>query len=826
MTFLAAPLLFGLALAGLPVLIHLLNRRRFQVVDWAPMRYLKLTIRSNKRRMQWEQLLLLLLRTLLVVLLVLAIARPLLGKTGLGGWLARRGRTSRVIVVDTAMNTGYRAGGRSALDRAKAAAAEVLANTGSQDAVTVLTTAPGAAPLAREAGPEAAGRLAGAVRDLKPTDAACDWAATFKAVDDCLSTATFPDRQVVLITDLRRSGWRTGGAAITQLADHWAATRVEARVVDVGSRDTADVSLARFAQDDPLALPDAPVKLSAAVRNGTAAAVVGATATLTVDGDRRPVLLPPLPPGATTDVPLAVTLDRPGPHALSLALPGDALAGDALPGDALPGDNVRHLGVDVRDRLDLTIVDGHVGAGPFESAGDFVQVAATVGRAAWQVKRISADDAAAAARLPPADVTVLADVASLPPVAVADLATRVRQGMGLIVFAGEAVDPAFYNDQLYKVGLLPCRVDRRSTGRSAGSSSNSWPTRPPPRSPASRPPPSTACRPAGCSPSTCPPGPTTRSASWPGGTTPRVTRHWSSAASAGAGCCWSRPRPTASGPTGRPTRRTCCSSAPPRSPWPAPTPATPTPSPAARSSSVPTAPSPTPASPRRTTPPPQPVATVNGVLRSAPAVTAGVYTFALDRRRRRHAVAAGLGQLRCRRRRFGADRRTATGAADGRPSNRRSSGSSRASWPPTAPATNCGGRWPRRCSACSWSRPSSPPGWAGRGNVRPPSPGTPGEGWGEGDFDCRKPSDANRPPHPRPPARACPIDAVRGRTSRGETVAVPPRPPSGRVQVPPAAADATVRRRPLLRRPAARHRTGRRLPCGCCEVRRAANRAT
>ena len=453
MTFLAAPLLFGLVLAALPVLIHLLNRRRFQVVDWAPMKYLKLTIRSNKRRVQLEQLLLLLLRTLLVVLLVLAVARPLLGKTGLGGWLARRGRTSRVVVIDTAMNTGYRAGGRSALDRGKDAAAELLANTGSQDAVTVLTTAPGSAPLAREAGPEAAGRLAAAVRDLKPTDAACDWAATFKQVDDCLDTATYPDKQVILITDLRRSGWRTGAAAITQLADHWAASRVEARVVDVGSRDTADVSLAKFAQDDPLALPDAPVKLSAAVRNDTAAAVTGATATLSVDGDRRPVLLPPLPAGATTDVPLAVTLDRPGPHAVSLALPDDALGGD----------NVRHLGVDVRDRLDLTILDGRVGAGPFESAGDFVQVAATVGRAAWQVRRIGADDPAAA-HPPSADVTVLADVASLPPSAVAELATLVRQGMGLIVFAGEGVDPAFYNDALYGAGLLPCRVDRPVDG--------------------------------------------------------------------------------------------------------------------------------------------------------------------------------------------------------------------------------------------------------------------------------------------------------------------------------------------------------------------------
>ena len=327
------------------------------------MKYLKLTIRTNRRRIQIEQLILLALRTLLIVILVLAVARPVLAKVGLGSWLARRARVSRVIVVDTAMNTGYRAAGQSALDREKAAVAEIIANGGSQDAITVLTTTPGAQPIAKEAGPEATARVAAAVRDLRATDAAANWAATFKQIDDALSTATFPEKQLILVTDLRRSGWRTGGAAVTQLADHWAATGVSARVVDCGSRETADVALARLAQDDALALPEAPVKLSASIRNGTASPVVNATATLTVDGDRRPVLLPPLPAGATTDVPLAVTFDRAGFHALSLSLPDDALAADG----------VRWLGVDVRDRLDLTILDGKVGAGPLESAGDFFQ---------------------------------------------------------------------------------------------------------------------------------------------------------------------------------------------------------------------------------------------------------------------------------------------------------------------------------------------------------------------------------------------------------------------------------------------------------------------
>ena len=55
------------------------------------MRYLKLTIQRNRRRIQIEQLLLLLLRIALPVLLFLLLARPVLNPTGpgdAGSWAA------------------------------------------------------------------------------------------------------------------------------------------------------------------------------------------------------------------------------------------------------------------------------------------------------------------------------------------------------------------------------------------------------------------------------------------------------------------------------------------------------------------------------------------------------------------------------------------------------------------------------------------------------------------------------------------------------------------------------------------------------------------
>jgi hypothetical protein len=448
MQFLSPFLLPGLVIAGIPVLIHLLNRRRFVVVDWAPMKYLKLTIRTNRRRMQIEQLILLLLRTLLMILLVLTVARIALSKSSMGSFLARRSRVSRVIVLDDSLAMGYRTEGKTAFDRAKQAAGEILHNTGTQDAVTFLTTAPQSNPLVREASLEDSAKLVSQIQTLQPTDAAANWAGTFKTIDDCLNTATFPQKQLIIITDLRREGW---SSEVTEIATRWAARGVEARIIDIGSHGTANVALLKFSQDDPLVLPGSPVKLTASIRNDTTAAINGSQANLAVDGQTRPVILPDLPAGTTIDVPLSVTLTTPGQHLLKMSLPDDALNGD----------NTRNLSVTVREKLDLILVDGRSGPNPFESATDFLQVVLSIGQEPWHPQRISDSDPQAN-RPAAADLTCIADAANPSPAAVTQYEKLVKEGMGLMIFAGEQVDPTLYNDRLYKngMGLLPARINR------------------------------------------------------------------------------------------------------------------------------------------------------------------------------------------------------------------------------------------------------------------------------------------------------------------------------------------------------------------------------
>ena len=60
----------------MPLIIHLLNRRKAKVVEWGAMRFLVGSLVSRRRRIQIEEMILLALRCLLMALLALAVARP------------------------------------------------------------------------------------------------------------------------------------------------------------------------------------------------------------------------------------------------------------------------------------------------------------------------------------------------------------------------------------------------------------------------------------------------------------------------------------------------------------------------------------------------------------------------------------------------------------------------------------------------------------------------------------------------------------------------------------------------------------------------------
>ncbi|MDH3251211.1 MAG: BatA domain-containing protein [Ignavibacteria bacterium] len=125
MTFLNPLLLFGLAAAAIPILIHLLNLRRLRTIEFSTLQFLKELQKTKMRRVKIRQWLLLLLRTLLVVALVLAFSRPAL-KGSLAGTIGTRARTTMVILLDDTPSMSVRTNRGVAFNLAKQSALALL----------------------------------------------------------------------------------------------------------------------------------------------------------------------------------------------------------------------------------------------------------------------------------------------------------------------------------------------------------------------------------------------------------------------------------------------------------------------------------------------------------------------------------------------------------------------------------------------------------------------------------------------------------------------------------------------------------------------------
>ncbi|MCU0706732.1 MAG: BatA domain-containing protein [Pirellula sp.] len=106
MSFLQPWMLLALPLAAIPIVIHLVNQRRFQTVPWAAMRFLLEANRMSSGYTRLRQWLILAMRTLAVLALVLFTARPL--TSGIMALLNGESGTQAIVILDRSPSMGDR----------------------------------------------------------------------------------------------------------------------------------------------------------------------------------------------------------------------------------------------------------------------------------------------------------------------------------------------------------------------------------------------------------------------------------------------------------------------------------------------------------------------------------------------------------------------------------------------------------------------------------------------------------------------------------------------------------------------------------------------
>jgi hypothetical protein len=460
-------------LISIPIIIHILNRRRFKTVTWAAMEFLMRAMRKNRRRLEFEQWLLLATRCLLVFLLGMALARPLGCEQSS---LARvAGRTGlNVIVIDNSYSMAYQAdrpGAKTHLDQAKRIAEGLINQFTPGGESVVLITAGG--PV-RPTGPDKSLSKIGydlqqakdAVSLIRQSYSGTDLVGALRlALQVGREETREQNKNLYILTDSTRSAWEPEAVALKQLGPelarvfkitHYSLTRDRPpqwndAVLDVSpvgglvrvkfdSDFRADVRSFGPEQDATVQwkVDDKPLGNSTGARIGPEAGEL-------VTKDQRP------------------QFSTGGPHLIAVDV--------SAPGDHLPLDNIRNHVEDVAADLRVLLVEGKRGAGVPESSGASLAAALTPAHD-QQIKTLSSfitepisDLELGNRALHDYSAVVLADVAQLTGPEADRVKQFVEQGGTLLIFMGDSVDRENYNSVLLSRKLMPgLLVKRMSLG--------------------------------------------------------------------------------------------------------------------------------------------------------------------------------------------------------------------------------------------------------------------------------------------------------------------------------------------------------------------------
>jgi hypothetical protein len=471
----ATPIFFGagILLAAIPIIIHILNRRRFKTVQWAAMDFLLRAMRRNRRRLKFEQWLLLAVRCALLFFLGLALARPLGCDRSSFAMLAQRSGL-HVLVIDNSYSMAYEADrpdAKTHLDQAKLLAKGLIDRlTAGGESVAIITAAkPATAVIASPAYDLQAAK--DAIDRIEQSYSGTDLlGALTKANDIAREEAKQPAKFLDLFTDATRSAWepnqkdalaQAGRDAARQfkITHHSVARGQQSNLATLEVRPSSNLVRAKFNNEFLATIRAFGGSAESSLQWRMDGNILpGRTTAVRPSSDSPPVALNDLP------------MPSGGPHVLAATLMTD---------DRLKVDDTRYRVVEVASELKVLIVEGERGIGAMSGSGAFLNLAlappAEAGNAAvprgrntssYVAPELISDLELGNKVLSDYRAIILCGVGQIQPAQADQIRTFVERGGSLLVFMGEPVTADNYNSVLLPRKLMPGPLTKRVTSSS------------------------------------------------------------------------------------------------------------------------------------------------------------------------------------------------------------------------------------------------------------------------------------------------------------------------------------------------------------------------
>jgi hypothetical protein len=435
MSFLTPFFLIALAGLAVPVLIHLIQRERKNVVQFPSLMFLNRIPYQSVQRRRIRHWLLLLMRLAALALIVFAFARPFMRREEIAG--GGGGAREVVVLVDRSYSMGYADRWQGALGAAR----DVINGLTASDRGSVVFFDTGAEVAVRSTSDK--GRLLAVLAEVQPSASATRFGPALKLAGSILSESAFPRREAVLVTDFQRAGWQ--GAEGLRLPDGAALSPV-----DLGGGDANNASVTPVSLERSMFSNQERVTVTAGVLNHGSKTLDALDVTLEVDG--RAIQTKKLRVEAHGSA--STTFDP-----LTLASP-NMRASIRIAPDALERDNLFHFVVSPGRPVRVILAQG-AGA---RDVNLYLSRALGVGDAprfdvvSRGVDAISADDLQAAGIVILNDVTVTGSTADR-------LGRFVQRGGGLLVVSGQR--GTWPQEHASVVPAMPAEAVDRTKGQPA-----------------------------------------------------------------------------------------------------------------------------------------------------------------------------------------------------------------------------------------------------------------------------------------------------------------------------------------------------------------------
>jgi hypothetical protein len=469
-------LLGGLAIAS-PILIHLLNKRRFKIVEWAAMDFLFQADKKNRRRVELENFILLLLRCLAMLLLAFMLARPFL-PSSLTQIARQAKKFERIFLIDDSLSQRVLNNQLPALDTIKTSMVELLTQLAATDdsenwLTVILTSRPEQPLLANE--PLTSNTLATVIQTLtsiETTDTVADYSVALTELNRYVSgQRENVGRVVYFFSDMRERDWLNADAdedsAPNGKLNEIAKTVLSCFLIDVGSPDDENLAVVEI-RPDALLLNDKPIRFAVTVANFGQQTAENVRLLFQVDQSQpRFESLPAIAPGQTQQATflhlfpadsaanIGPVDDEPEPlsprfHRIRAEVDRQSLGAVGLTQDQLQEDSSALFSAKVSPGISVLLVDGDPSSISERSETHYLRSLQVPGTGLkMQTVSVSEFETIPLSQF---QVIFLCNVDEASRDRIENLSEWVRQGRGLVIMPGNRVRAAAFNSAFYQAG--------------------------------------------------------------------------------------------------------------------------------------------------------------------------------------------------------------------------------------------------------------------------------------------------------------------------------------------------------------------------------------